>query len=55
MDEVLSEFGLDRPKAAGRIVEPIDRLFRSHGLDLPYDKDRGEDGRRIWLRKNLFG
>jgi hypothetical protein len=48
MAEALKMFGLNRPKALGGILEPIKRIAREHGIDVPFEVGSGPDGNRVW-------
>jgi hypothetical protein len=48
MTDALRMFGLNRPKALGGILEPIKRIAREHGIELPFEVGSGPDGNRVW-------
>jgi hypothetical protein len=49
MPEALKFFGLARSIAIGKVTEPIVRLARERGIDLPYDSQRDATlGFRVW-------
>jgi hypothetical protein len=41
-------FSLNRPKALGGILEPIKRIARDHGVEVPFEVQTDGEGNRVW-------
>jgi hypothetical protein len=48
MADALKMFSLNRPKALGGILEPIKRIARDHGVEVPFEVATDGEGNRVW-------
>ncbi len=48
VDEAVSELGLKSSKAMGGLTGAMARWAPKHGIELPFEKSKDEDGKRFW-------